>query len=84
LGLNGEKNLRRGFVALGKLELDQMKATRVVGERVARTGTQLAAVFRVGSLVKVLSDVVRKRGILDKKKARYYGPFKVACDLKVY
>jgi len=73
--VDGTQDIRSvGSVALRNIEMDRLIGLRAVNERLLISSSHTLD-FAEGSLVRVFSDVLRKKGIADKKKPRYYGPF---------
>jgi hypothetical protein len=65
-----------GSVETRVFEVEPLPGLRASFEREAISSSS-KVVFVEGDLVMVLSGSIRKRGIVDKKKRRYEGPFKV-------
>jgi hypothetical protein len=65
-----------GSVETRVFEVEPLPGMKASFEREAVSSSTKIA-FVEGDLVMVLSGSIRKRGIVDKKKRRYEGPFKV-------
>jgi hypothetical protein len=68
--------VEEGSVEARVFEVEPLPGLKASFEREA-ISSSTKVVFVEGDLVMVLSGSIRKRGIVDKKKRRYGGPFKV-------
>lgn len=75
----------KGNTELREVEIERLPGLRATFERES-SSSSTNVTFQVGDLVMVLDSTLRKRGVIDKKKVRYTGPFQVVevCEQRLY